>query len=135
MYSLCFSINIDNKVVCDICHFSKQRKLPYNLSTSIVSSEFELLLFDIWAPLSVTVVHGHKYFLTIVDDFSRFLWVILHKNKSEVSSHIKNFVTLIHTHYQITPKYIRSDNGPEFLIPEFYASKGIIHEKSCVETP
>jgi len=42
---------------------------------------------------------------------------------------------LIHTHYQITPKYIRSNNGPEFLLPEFYASKGIIHQKSCVETP
>jgi len=49
--------------------------------------------------------------------------------------HVKNFVPLIHTHYQITPKYIRSENGPEFLIPEFYASKGIIHQKSCVETP
>lgn len=135
MHSLYSSITIDNKAVCDICHFAKQRKLPYNLSTSIASSKFELLHFDIWGPLSVTSVHGHKYFLTIVDDFSRFLWVILLKNKSEVSNHVKNFVTLIHTHYHITPKYIRSDNGPEFLIPDFYASKGIIHQESCVETP
>ena len=33
------------------------------------------------------------------------------------------------------PKTIRTDNGSEFLLPAFYASKGIIHQKSCVETP
>jgi len=38
------------------------------------------------------------------------------------------------THHHITPKSIRSDNGPEFLLPEFYASKGIIHQRACVET-
>jgi len=103
MHNLYSSITIDNKALYDICHFAKQRKWPYNLSTSIASSKFELLHFDIWGPLFVTVVHGHKYFLTIVDDFSRFLWVTLLKNKSEVSGHVKNFVTLIHTaHYQIT---------------------------------
>jgi len=32
-------------------------------------------------------------------------------------------------------KIVRSDNGPEFTIPQFYASKGILHQTSCVETP
>jgi hypothetical protein len=32
-------------------------------------------------------------------------------------------------------KIIRSDNGIEFLMPQFYSSKGIIHQTSCVETP
>jgi hypothetical protein len=32
-------------------------------------------------------------------------------------------------------KIIRSDNGVEFLMPQFYSSKGIIHQTSCVETP
>jgi len=135
MHSVYSSISGDNKAICDICHFAKQRKMPFNLSTSIASSKFELLHFDIWGPLSHSSVHGHKYFLTIVDNFSRFLWVILLKTKSEVFCHVKNFITLIDTHYHITPKYIRSDNGPKFLIPDFYDSKGIIHQKSCVETP
>ncbi|CAJ2662780.1 unnamed protein product [Trifolium pratense] len=29
----------------------------------------------------------------------------------------------------------RFDNGPQFNLPHFYASKGIIHQKSCVESP
>ena len=32
-------------------------------------------------------------------------------------------------------KNVRSDTGPEFNIPHFYASKGILHQTSCVETP
>jgi len=60
--------------------------------------------------------------------------VILLKNKSEVSSQVKSFIQLIENHHHITPKFVRSDNGPEFLLPKFYASKGIIHQRSCVET-
>jgi len=32
-------------------------------------------------------------------------------------------------------KIVRSDNGPEFTIPKFYASKCILHQTSSVETP
>lgn len=42
---------------------------------------------------------------------------------------------MIENQYDTKPKIIRTDNGPEFLLPEFYASKGIIHQTSCVETP
>jgi len=60
---------------------------------------------------------------------------VLLKFKSEVSQHVKNFINLIHTQYHITSKTVRSDNGPKFLLNSFYASKGIFHHKSCVETP
>lgn len=30
---------------------------------------------------------------------------------------------------------MRTDNGSEFLLPQFYGSKGIIHQTSCVESP
>lgn len=32
-------------------------------------------------------------------------------------------------------KVVRTDNGSEFLTPEFYASKGIEYQKSYVKTP
>jgi hypothetical protein len=73
---------------CDICHLAKQRKLPYDLSYSRASHCLELLHMDIWGPFSTPTPHGHKYFLTIVDDFSRFTWIILMKAKSETASKI-----------------------------------------------
>jgi hypothetical protein len=60
---------------------------------------------------------------------------VLLKSKSEMSLHVKKFITLIENQHNITLKTIRTDNGHEFHLPAFYASKGIIHQKSCIETP
>ena len=58
--------------LCDVCHLAKQRKLPYSNSASRASKAFKLIHLDIWGPFSKISVHGHKYFLTILDDFSRY---------------------------------------------------------------
>jgi hypothetical protein len=57
------------------------------------------------------------------------------KHKSEARIHFTNFVKLIETQHDYKVKIIRSDNGVEFIMPEYYASKGIIHQTTCVETP
>jgi hypothetical protein len=94
-----------------------------------------LFHFDIWGPVSVSSIHDHKYFLTALDDYSRFTWIILCKAKSEISSLVQKFITMIENQFECRVKAIRTDNGPEFLMPEFFASKGILHQTSCVETP
>jgi hypothetical protein len=98
------NISIDNKAVCDVCNFAKQRKLPFNTSHSIAKTNFELLHFDIWGPLSTTSIHGHSYFLTILDDHSRFVWIVLLKSKAYVSLHVKNFITIIETQFTSLPR-------------------------------
>jgi len=50
---------------------------------------------DIWGPTSVTSLHGQKFFLTIIDDFSGYTWVHLMKNKGETKPVLSKFVTLI----------------------------------------
>ncbi|WVY96787.1 hypothetical protein V8G54_028938 [Vigna mungo] len=76
-------ISKDSHEICDICHLAKQKKLPYSPSSSRCSKIFELIHMDIWGPFSKTSIHGHKYFLTILDDFSRYTWVVLLKSKGE----------------------------------------------------
>ncbi|GAU15708.1 hypothetical protein TSUD_307180 [Trifolium subterraneum] len=129
------SISINKDCVCDVCHLAKQKKLSYSLSTSKSTKCFELLHMDIWGPYSTATLHGHKYFLTIVDDFSRFTWVILLKGKNEVASHVQHFIHLVENQFESTVKIVRSDNGPEFSLSSFYASKRIVHQTSCVYTP
>jgi hypothetical protein len=121
--------------VCDICHLARHKKLPYKLSVNKATTCGELIHFDIWGPNSIHSIHGHIYFLTAVDDFSRFTWVILLKSKSEVSLLVQQFITMIEKQFSVSVKIVRTDNGPEFLIPSFYANKGIIHQTSCVENP
>lgn len=94
-----------------------------------------MLHLDIWGPISVTSTHNHRYFLTILDEHTRFVWIVLLKTKGEMSVKVKSFVTMIENQYKITPKVLITDTGAKFLFPSFYESKGIIHHKSCVETP
>ena len=91
--------------------------------------------FDIWGPFNTTSIHGHRYFLTVLDDFSNFIWVYLLEAKSEASSKLENFVNFVEVHFNAHIKFIQSDNGSVLKLDKFYSSKGIIHQTSCRETP
>jgi len=121
--------------VCDACHRAKQKKLSFALSKSVIVKSFELLHMDIWGPCSIVSMRGFRYFLTIVDDFSRYTWVILLHNKFEVHNHILKFIAYAENQFQTTVQIIRTDNGAEFAMKDFFSSKGIIHQTTCVETP
>ncbi|MCH83257.1 peptide transporter PTR2, partial [Trifolium medium] len=42
---------------------------------------------------------------------------------------------MVKTQFNANIKCIRSDNGNEFLLKDFYATNGIVHQSSCVATP
>ena len=52
-----------------------------------------------------------------------------------MKTHVQNFINLIENQFETKIKCIRSDNGLEFFLKEFFSSKGIIHQNSCVYTP
>jgi hypothetical protein len=120
---------------CDVCFYAKQKRLPFPHSNHISDSVFDLVHMDIWGPISVPSMLGYKYFLIVVDDKSRYTWLYFMKFKSETASIIKSFVSMAKTQFNKLVKCIRSDNGTEFLLKEFYADNGIIHQTSCVGTP
>ena len=42
---------------------------------------------------------------------------------------------MVETQFSRKVKTIRTDNGKEFIMKEFFAQRGILHQLSCVETP
>jgi len=124
-----------SKEICDICHFAKQHKLSFQQSTTVSTNVFDLIHVDIWGPIAIPSVHGHRYFLTIVDDKTRHTWIFLMKNKIETRPLLLNFVIYDKNQFNHSIKVIRSDNGKEFDYNDLYERFGIIHERSCVETP
>lgn len=62
------------------CHLAKQCKLPFSTSTSKTSHAFKLLHMDIWGPIGTPYLDGFQYFLTVVDDFTRYTWTFLMHN-------------------------------------------------------
>ncbi|CAN1752640.1 Retrovirus-related Pol polyprotein from transposon RE1 [Linum perenne] len=119
---------------CTVCPIAKQHKLPFSSSKSLAPSPFALIHVDIWGPFSEPTFDDHRYFLTIVDDKTRFTWVRLMKLKSEARQLLVDFCTMVENQFHTSIKIVRSDNGLEFAMPNFYSSKGIIHQTTCVYT-
>jgi hypothetical protein len=67
------------------------------------------------------------FFLTIIDDHTRFTWLFLMKSKSETRVILTNFLAYVHTHFNTNIQTPRSDNGQEFNMSAFYQENGIIH--------
>ena len=107
-------------------HLSKI-KLYIKLELTII----DLIHVDIWIPMSFPSASGHRYFLTIVDDHTRFTWIFFMKSKSETATLLKQFIILVENQFTKTVKVVRTNNGLEFKIDSFYASKGIKHQNTC----
>lgn len=57
------------------------------------------------------------------------------RNKNETHLLLQSFHGYVETQFGRKIKSIRSDNGFEFDMKEFYQNKGIVHETSCIDTP
>ncbi|GKB60520.1 retrovirus-related pol polyprotein from transposon TNT 1-94, partial [Tanacetum coccineum] len=121
---------------CDVCHRAKQSREKFPVSDNKVASIFELIHCDLWGPYKTTSSCGASYFLTIVDDFSRSVWVYLLVHKSEVFESMKMFLAMVKRQFNKHVKIVRSDNGTEFTcMKQFFLDEGIIFQTSCVGTP
>ncbi|CAB79159.1 LTR retrotransposon like protein [Arabidopsis thaliana] len=122
--------------VCDTCMRAKQTRDTFPLRDNRSMDSFQLIHCDVWGPYRTPSYSGARYFLTIVDDYSRGVWVYLMTDKSETQKHLKDFMALVERQFDTEIKTVRSDNGTEFLcMREYFLHKGIAHETSCVGTP
>jgi hypothetical protein len=75
---------------------------------------FERVHYNVWGP-TIESFDGYKYFITIVDDFSRVTWIYLLKFKSEVVDVFKDFHMLVMTQFSTKLKILVSNNGTEYM--------------------
>ena len=59
----------------------------------------------------VSSLSGAHYFLTIVDDYTRFTWIFMMKHKNEAQPLIKRFFSYVSTQFASHIKKFLSDNG------------------------
>jgi len=110
-----------NKInVCESCYLAKQHMLPFTNNNHVSEHIFDLIHIDIWRPINVPSIRGHMFFLTIVDDFSRYTGVHLMQNKAEARSALLKFIVLVQNQFNAKIKVIRSYNGQEFMWSDLY---------------
>lgn len=116
---------------CPVCPPAKQARLPFPSSTSRASTMIEVVHLDLWGPFHVPTIDKKHYFLTVVDDHSRFVWVYLLQLKSETIVAIKNFLLMIKSQFDSHVKVVRLDNGTQFFnhqITELFQHHDILHQ-------
>jgi hypothetical protein len=102
------------------------------------SKAFELLHIDLFGPTQYTSIGGNKYGFVIVDDYTRYTWVLFLVDKSDVFATFKSFVKGIHNEFEMIIKRVKSDNDSEFKntrIDELCDDFGIRHQFSAKYTP
>lgn len=104
-----------NPLSCYACNKGKSHRLSFPTSVTYTLSPFELIHADVWGPAPIASFSGYKYYLLLVDDFTRYSWLFPLHFKSDVASHIQAFRAFVSNHFNTSIKTIRSDCGGEFL--------------------
>ena len=101
-----------SNVVCGPCQLGKQTKAKYpSTQTSTTSKPLELLHLDLMGPTKTKSLGGKRYIMVVVDDFTRYTWVILLRSKSDAPKHIKALCTRLQNEKSLKNDRIRSDHG------------------------
>ncbi|GJW05705.1 ribonuclease H-like domain-containing protein [Tanacetum coccineum] len=113
--------------LCRACQLGKQTKLPFQRSTSIVTSPFDIIHSDLWTS-PVSSMSGYKYYVLFLDHYSHFLWVYPLHRKSDAQSKLLHFRAFVKTQFNREIKAFQCDHGGEFdnnSLHELFATNGI----------
>ena len=92
---------------------------------------FELVFSDVWGP-APTSVGRHEYYVSFIDDFSKYVWIYLLKKKSDVYQVFLNFQNFVERQFQCKIKTMQTDWGGEYeKLNSFFQKVGIVHHVSC----
>ncbi|GKE91047.1 retrovirus-related pol polyprotein from transposon TNT 1-94 [Tanacetum coccineum] len=81
---------------------------------------------DLWGSSQVKSFDGKRYFLSIIDDYSRRVWVYILRFKHEAFGKFKEWKQLVENQTGRMVKKVRTDNGLEFCNWEFKQLCGLL---------
>ncbi|CAI7893893.1 unnamed protein product [Closterium sp. NIES-54] len=123
---------------CLPCVEGRQRAAPHSSSFSPTTAPLQTLHMDVWGPACVSGQGCERYFLLVVDDYTRYTTVFPLRSKGEVSAVL---IPWIHTvRLQLRTRFgqelpvlrLHSDKGGEFssdLLWDFCRGEGIIQSQ------
>ena len=144
----------DTPSVCNGCVYGKGHQAPIpKKSTTRSSAVLELVHTDVAGPISTPSRGGARYFITFIDDYSKWTTVYMMRDKSESFDCFKRFHRQAETRFskklrridfkhftndQRLLKTLRSDNGGEYLsngFKRYLEEHGVHHQLTVAYTP
>nr|CAD41546.2 OSJNBb0091E11.16 [Oryza sativa Japonica Group] len=123
---------------CHTCVQLKQPCKPHKASEARNLAPLELVHSDLCEMNGVLTKGGKKYFMTLIDDCTRYCYVYLLKTKDETLHYFKIYKAEVENQLERKIKRLRSDRGGEYFSNEFtsFCKKfGIIHERTHPYSP
>ncbi|GKA73526.1 retrotransposon protein, putative, ty1-copia subclass [Tanacetum coccineum] len=113
------STDIKSFEKCVSCMSGKMARKPYSHQVERAKYLLGLIHTDVCGPFRTVSRQGASYFVTFVDEFSRYGYVYLLKHKHEVFETFKVFQKEVENQLGKTIKSLRSDREGEYTSQEF----------------
>lgn len=78
----------------DACQYGKVHQFPFYSTGIKTKSPLELVHTDLWGPTPLSSLNGYRYYISFVDDYSRYCWIFPLTLKSEALDTFKFFQTV-----------------------------------------
>jgi transposase InsO family protein len=117
--NLISNLSIVKGFMCQSCVQSKQPRKSYKTVEERHLTPVELIHSDICEMNGVLTEGGQRYFMTMIDDASRYCYVYLLKTKDEALNCFKTYKTEVKSQLEKKIKRFRSDNSGEYFSIEF----------------
>jgi hypothetical protein len=128
------SLEYNKESVCNACQQGKIHQLAFPKSTSVSTVPLELVHSSVWGP-APTYIGRKNYYVSFVDDFSKFTWVYLIRHKSKVFQVLRIFQKLVERTFNRKILGMQTNWGGEYQkLNTFFTRVGISHQVSCPHT-
>ncbi|GJY18217.1 retrovirus-related pol polyprotein from transposon TNT 1-94 [Tanacetum coccineum] len=130
------NFHIDSKYKCETCVEAKLTRTPFK-SVKRTTEPLDMIHTDICDLKSLPTKGGNKYFITFIDDCTKYCYVYLLKSKDEAIDKFVLYKTEVENQLGKKIKVVRSDRGGEYVAPfaELCAKHGIRHEFTAPYSP
>jgi histone deacetylase 1/2 len=117
--------------VCNACQQANARQLPFELSTRVSTEPLALVHSDVWGP-AIKSSSRYHYYVSFLDDYSKFVWVYLLRHKSDVEKVFYQFQNRVERQLGTKIRSVQSDWGGEYhKLHQYFQNVGIEHRVSC----
>jgi transposase InsO family protein len=125
--------------VCDSCLAGKQRRQPFPTASKFHATRpLELVHADLCGPITPETPGGKKLFLLVVDDKSRYMWLVLLSSKDQAGNAIIRLQARVEAEAGRKLGTLRTDRGGEFTartFMEYCAEQGVQRHLTAPYTP
>src|SRR3954465_4036915 len=132
------SLDIGSLDTCESCLMGKMTRTPFNDVVERAVDLLGIIHTDVCGPMSSSTRNGYRYFVTFIDDISRYGYIYLMKHKSENFEKSKEFQNEVENQLNKKIKHLRSDRGGEYFSYDFgnhLKACGIIQQLTPAGTP